>query len=58
MDTLKLELVSAKYKKIVSSTLESEATDNHFTDVTLVSDDFVQFLVHKFVLGACSPVLK
>ena len=32
--------------------------DGHFADVTLVSDDQVQIPAHKFVLSACSPVLK
>ena len=31
---------------------------NHQSDVTLVSDDKNAFQVHKFVLGASSPVLK
>ena len=29
-----------------------------FTDVTLVSDDKIAFKAHKFLLGACSPVLR
>ena len=33
-------------------------TDNNFSDVTLVSDDQIQFKAHRFVLSACSPVLK
>ena len=31
---------------------------NKFTDVTLVSDDKNTFKAHKFVLSACSPVLR
>ena len=31
---------------------------NKFTDVTLVSDDKIAFKARKFVLGACSPVLR
>ena len=31
---------------------------NKVTDVTLVSDDKIAFKAHKFVLGACSPVLR
>ena len=31
---------------------------NKLTDVTLVSDDKMAFKAHKFVLGACSPVLR
>ena len=33
-------------------------TENNLADVTLVSDDQTQFHAHKFVLGACSSVLK
>ena len=32
--------------------------ENGYSDVTLVSDDMTEFQAHKFVLGACSPVLK
>ena len=32
--------------------------NNYKADVTLVSDDKIVFPVHKFVLGASSPVLK
>jgi len=31
---------------------------NKLSDVTLVSDDKIAFKAHKFVLGACSPVLR
>ena len=31
---------------------------NKLTDVTLVSDDKIAFKAHKFLLGACSPVLR
>ena len=31
---------------------------NHLADVTLVSDDQKQIQAHKFVLSACSQVLK
>ena len=34
----------------------SEAT--RFTDVTLVSDEKVSFEAHKFILAACSPMMK
>ena len=33
-------------------------TESSFSDVTLVSDDQVQIPAHKFVLAACSPVLR
>ena len=42
----------------VPLTLEQEAAQNRFSDVTLVSDDMIPFKVHKFVLSANSPVLK
>merc|ERR1719309_558366 len=32
--------------------------DSRFSDVTLVSDDLLPFQAHKFVLSACSKVLK
>ena len=32
--------------------------NNNQADVTFVSDDKVAFPVHKFVIGACSPVSK
>ena len=33
-------------------------TENTFADVTLVSDDQIMIPAHRFVLSACSPVLK
>ena len=33
-------------------------TENIFCDVTLVTDDQTQFKAHKFVLSACSSILK
>ena len=42
----------------LTSSLSDVLTENSFTDVTLVSDDKVQFQAHKCVLSACSPVLK
>ena len=41
-----------------SSLEELFTKENNQADVTLVSDDKVAFPVHKFVIGACSPVLK
>ena len=46
------------YTNSVSSILQNEALDNQFTDVTLVSDDMMDFQVHKFVLSSCSPIMK
>ena len=42
----------------VTSSLSNIFTQNRFTDVTLVSDEQIQFQAHRFVLSACSPVLK
>ena len=42
----------------LSSSLNYLFKRNNYTDVTLVSDDKVQFQAHKFVLSACSPVMK
>ena len=42
----------------ISSSLKDLYTETSSTDVTLVSDDQIQFQAHKFVLSACSPVLK
>merc|ERR1712126_9874 len=35
-----------------------QTRENHFADVTLVSDELTPFEAHKFVLSACSPVFK
>ena len=32
--------------------------DKHFTDVTLVGDDDIQFAAHKIVLSSCSPFFR
>ena len=32
--------------------------EQQHSDVTLVSDDQIQFKAHKIVLSACSPVFK
>ena len=42
----------------LASTFQDLATEGHFTDVTLVSDDQIQISAHRLVLSACSPVLK
>ena len=47
------------FKVNQDSTLEELFTkNNNQADVTLVSDDKVAFPAHKFILGACSPILK
>jgi hypothetical protein len=42
----------------LTRTLQDLATEGHFTDVTLVSDDQTQVQAHKLIIGAFSPVLK
>jgi hypothetical protein len=46
------------FKNHLASSLRDLITENMFSDVTLVSDEQIQFQAHKFVLSACSPVLK
>ena len=46
------------FKNNVASSLRDLLTNTSSFDVTLVSDDQIHFQAHKFVLGACSPVLK
>ena len=41
-----------------TTSLRDLFTKSNYSDVTLVSDDQIQFQAHKFVLSACSPVLK
>ena len=40
------------------SSLSDGFTENHFSDVTLVSDDQIPFQAHKFVLGSSSPFFR
>ena len=46
------------FKGHVVSSFGNLMAENDFSDVTLVSDDQIQIRAHKFVLSACSPVLK
>ena len=46
------------YNQNVSYILHEEATENYYTDVTLVSDDLKTFNAHKFVLSANSSMMK
>ena len=47
------------YHKNIHTVLETEANKEiNFADVTIVSDDMIDYEVHKFVLSAGSPVLK
>ena len=46
------------YQPHLNTTLKDLFAEKTFADVTLVSDDQIQIPAHKFVLSACSPVLK
>ena len=46
------------YDQNVSFSLQEEAKQNCFADVTLVSDELELFKAHKFILSAKSSVLK
>ena len=46
------------HQNSVDSAIRGEAQENKFADVTLVSDDMIEFTVHKSVLSACSTVMK
>ena len=55
------EIYSLKWEffgSSLSSSLSNAFTDDEYSDVTLISDDKVAFKAHKYVLSACSPVLK
>ena len=55
------EMIPLKWKFFIpnlSTSLSHLLTENSYSDVTLVSDDIIQFQAHKFVLGASSPVFK
>jgi len=55
------EISSLKWKSFIpnlSSSLSNLFTKNSFSDLTLVSDDKIEFHAHKSVLSASSPVLK
>merc|ERR1719228_2112756 len=42
----------------LESTFKDLAVQEHFADVTLVSDDQIQIKAHKLVLSSASPVLR
>ena len=46
------------FESHLSSSLCDLFAQDTFTDVTLVSDDQIQFQAHQFILGACSPAMK
>merc|ERR1719318_693537 len=58
MDQNLISLKSKFFHTNISSRLSDFYTETSYTDVTLVSDDQIQFQAHKFVLSACSPILK
>ena len=58
---MRQETLVFNWKVFISDFASSSSdlfTKNSFSDVTLVSDDQIQFQAHKFVLSACSPVMK
>ena len=46
------------YSDHLREMLHEMMKSNELTDVTLISDDKIQFKAHKTVLAACSPVFK
>ena len=46
------------YSDHLKEMMQNLMQSNKSADVTLVSDDKTRFKAHKFVLNACSPVLK
>ena len=50
--------VTLKYSLDKSNILTTYADGLDFTDVILVSDEPKHYKVYKFILSACSPVLK
>ena len=50
--------VTLKYSLDKSNILTTYADGLDFTDVILVSDEHKHYKVYKFILSACSPVLK
>ena len=55
------EIYSLKWEYFgssLSSGISQAFTDDKYSDVTLVSDDKIPLQAHKYVLSACSPVLK
>ena len=57
-DTMQQEMPWKTFPTHLNSSLSHEFTENNLSDVTLVSDDQIQFHAHKIVLSAYSPVLK
>ena len=54
MTSEKLNLTWHSFEKCASDTFKDIFEDEHFTDVTLVTDDNKQIKAHKVILSACS----
>ena len=53
-----LMLQNNQYCNTVNDVLSSLRSTGHYADVTIVSDDQVSFLAHRFILSCWSPVLR
>ena len=58
MDQKTINFSWKNFGTTLSSVLINLYKENSFADVTLVSDDQTQFQAHKFILSACSSVMK
>ena len=58
MEADKFSLILKNVNAPLAFSLSDLLTENILSDLTLVSDDQIQLQAHKFVLSACSPVLK
>ena len=58
MDTETFGLTWQSFQGHLASCFHDLLIEKSFSDVILVTDDHTQFKAHKFVLSACSPVLK
>ena len=52
MDQETFLLRSKFHHENINHTLENDSMDKNYADVTLVSDELIEFKVHKFVLSA------
>ena len=53
-----LMLQNNQYSSNVNDVLSGLRSTGHYADVTIVSDDQVSFLAHRFILSCWSPVLR